>query len=532
MPLLTNEQVQGLDGAFNNVLTSNGLRYGLSGLFSLGGIINTVLAEGGGGPVLPNVLETLGGNLGSGLVTLQAAGADGNISIAIAPKGTGNIQAIGNILPSVGNTYNLGSQGSPWNDGYANRWHSDNIVNQNITWANAVEAGATTIQGDPIDGAGAIGVILNATRALAASGSLLLSVRNNGVEKFSISRRGDVSSSAGIYAGSANAFGFSGNDNIFLGGAGSGVVVRGSEADGASAVAVIVDNSHTLSVGGAKVLSIRNNGSEISYVDANGNFYANTLNSIQPANGLNFAGSSVMALDSNSSNSTLNIKSSIPNAGGVALRINTQNALSTAGDKIVSFQNNSVEKAFIDKDGKGSFAAGTVIGNMTYNNNQISAGGAVQLFPGVSAQAQIYGNVNPGAGAGTPGILLTAAQAISGTDIIAAFVNGSNSLAIDAQGKRIHSDYIDNSGTPGNTTANAVLGRAAIATAASTCVVSNNRVTATSIVRLQLESDGTGVANIVIDSIGSNTFTVKAINGTGVVTVTTGNTKFSWEVVN
>lgn len=71
------------------------------------------------------------------------------------------------------------------------------------------------------------------------------------------------------------------------------------------------------------------------------------------------------------------------------------------------------------------------------------------------------------------------------------------------------SGYVDNSGTPGNTTINAQHGRAAIAAAATTCVVTNNKCTATSAVLIQRLSTDTTAIQLAVTP-GNGTFTVTA----------------------
>jgi hypothetical protein len=93
------------------------------------------------------------------------------------------------------------------------------------------------------------------------------------------------------------------------------------------------------------------------------------------------------------------------------------------------------------------------------------------------------------------------------------------------------SEYTDNSDTAGDTTISKTSGRAAIASGASACVVTNTLVTATSKVLVQLETAGAGVANLVCVPT-ANTITVTSVNGTGVVTVTTADCKFSFIVIN
>lgn len=86
--------------------------------------------------------------------------------------------------------------------------------------------------------------------------------------------------------------------------------------------------------------------------------------------------------------------------------------------------------------------------------------------------------------------------------------------------------FTDNSGTPGNTTINTPRGRAAIAGAASACVVTNSSVLTTSSVLISLKgTDATAItARVSAQSAGS--FTVTAI------AAATGTTVFDFVVVN
>jgi hypothetical protein len=85
--------------------------------------------------------------------------------------------------------------------------------------------------------------------------------------------------------------------------------------------------------------------------------------------------------------------------------------------------------------------------------------------------------------------------------------------------------YADSSGTPGNVVNNNPRGRAAIAAAATACVVTNSLVTAASTILVQL-----GGADLTATSVrvtaGAGSFTVTA-NGAA-----TGNTPFDFLVVN
>jgi hypothetical protein len=90
--------------------------------------------------------------------------------------------------------------------------------------------------------------------------------------------------------------------------------------------------------------------------------------------------------------------------------------------------------------------------------------------------------------------------------------------------------YTDISAVPGDGVASSLTGRATIASGASAAVITNTLVTATSIVHVQLEGTGKGVGGLVCVP-GNGSFTVTSVNGTGVVTNTSADTKFSFTVV-
>lgn len=92
-------------------------------------------------------------------------------------------------------------------------------------------------------------------------------------------------------------------------------------------------------------------------------------------------------------------------------------------------------------------------------------------------------------------------------------------------------DFQDTSGTPGNASVtNRSAGRSAIASGASAMTLTNNLVTANSVVLCAVETAGAGVCALVpVPTAGSVTFT--AINGTGVVTTVSSNLVFRWLVI-
>jgi uncharacterized protein YaiE (UPF0345 family) len=164
------------------------------------------------------------------------------------------------------------------------------------------------------DGATAVGVDIDTANALSTAGAKLLRVLNNAVEKFVVDKDGYVYSDLfrALSAGPAS--------------------VAGNEADGATAVGVILDALTALSTAGAKALSVRNNGSEVAAVDKDGVLLADE----------HHARTAVPA----------EIKGNeADGATAVGVVLDCLNALSTAGALALSVRNNGVEKASIDKDG-------------------------------------------------------------------------------------------------------------------------------------------------------------------------------------
>ena len=206
----------------------------------------------------------------------------------------------------------------------------------------------------------------------------LLALRNNTVEKLTVDYNGTIRGSTAQHLP---------------------VSVIGSTLTNGSSVGVILDNSTSLTTNGDKTVSIRNAGSEVAYCDLNGQFVSNqgfkgptlSVNTWQPLNTTNLlingnatnistaaildidntinltvAGAKLLRLNNNEieklaidkdgvvlAPSTLTIKGSAATTGtavGVVLD-NTVN-LTTAGDKLLSVRNATVEKASVDKDAK------------------------------------------------------------------------------------------------------------------------------------------------------------------------------------
>lgn len=112
----------------------------------------------------------------------------------------------------------------------------------------ALTATSLSLKGAVADGAAAVGIILDNTVALANATAKAVSVRVNGTEQLAVDRAGAVLGAA----------------------AGATLSLKGTVADGASAVGVVLDNTVALANATAKCTSVRSNGSEKAYVYADG----------------------------------------------------------------------------------------------------------------------------------------------------------------------------------------------------------------------------------------------------------------------
>jgi hypothetical protein len=129
---------------------------------------------------------------------------------------------------------------------------------------------------------------------------------------------------------------------------GIAATIRSGIANGASAVAHILDSVASLTTAGAKLLSLRNAGVEKAHFDKDGNLFAAGLQS-QSGNINGAAGVSVQI------NSQL-----ADGATAVGTIIDTTAAYANAAAKLASIRNAGAEKAYFDKDGK-LFVAGVQV---------------------------------------------------------------------------------------------------------------------------------------------------------------------------
>jgi hypothetical protein len=120
---------------------------------------------------------------------------------------------------------------------------------------------------------------------------------------------------------------------------GIAATVKGGAADGGSAVGVVLDNATALANSSAKLVSIRNAGTEKASIDKDG--------------GAAFAGTvAAPTIWSNAGGASLAVKGRAGDgATAVGVILDNANDLANAGAKLVSVRNNGAEKAYFDKDG-------------------------------------------------------------------------------------------------------------------------------------------------------------------------------------
>jgi len=144
-----------------------------------------------------------------------------------------------------------------------------------------------------------------------------------------------------------------------------------------SAVAYILDTNSSLTIGD-KIISVRNNGSEVTSFDLSGintgliKGGQTTLTQNGSINGYH------LALKSTSTDRTILFPNIIDGASSIAYLFDTHNNLTTSGAKLVSFKNQGVEKVYIDKDGKTIGLGGGQFGDNT-NNSTFEADGTLMF---------------------------------------------------------------------------------------------------------------------------------------------------------
>jgi len=121
-------------------------------------------------------------------------------------------------------------------------------------------------------------------------------------------------------------------------------IIQSNIADGASSVGIILQTLNPFTTSGAKVLQIKDGTEEVVSIGRVGNMSVSGSVGSQNFFGRDASGFADAPIRLNGA------QSNTATATGTVLN-NAFTTLSTAGSKITSFQNNSVEKAYVDKDG-------------------------------------------------------------------------------------------------------------------------------------------------------------------------------------
>ena len=259
------------------------------------------------------------------------------LAATTATAGTRNFE-----FQSGGGTFKVASLNDSWGL-YTNQYilnaGPDGSIGFNTATINT--AGYTFVS--PMANSGsAIGMLVNTAVAYTTT-SKLFSAQNNSVEKFYIDNTGSAFATNHVVSGSSGNV-YSGAGGFF---ANSAVTAqfRGGVADAANAVAVAVDNINTLSTNTTRLLSIRNNTVEKTWFGPTGSAYFT-------------AGEVNSDLYQSVSAAAVTLSGQVADgATAVGAIIKNSTTLSTSGAKIASFRNATVEKAYVDKDGLGSFSS-------------------------------------------------------------------------------------------------------------------------------------------------------------------------------
>jgi hypothetical protein len=200
-------------------------------------------------------------------------------------------------------------------------------LNGAIVMAGALltNSGASSlhVKGTAADASNAIGVILSNGTTLADSGAKLLQVKNNTTEKLYLDKDGKIYTAGALIQPTTAAA--------------TSMTIKGTVADGASAIAVILDNTVTLANAGAKIASFRQIGEEMGYVGVNGHFAS--------ANG-------VFKSDPLVTNVSATLQGNYADgASAVGVVLNNATTLTNASSRLLAVRNNGTDALTVDKYG-------------------------------------------------------------------------------------------------------------------------------------------------------------------------------------
>jgi hypothetical protein len=224
--------------------------------------------------------------------------------------------------------------------------------------------------------------------------------------------------------------------SIFSALSSASATLKGLVADGATAVANIIDSANGLANAAAKLLSIRNAGTEKTFFDKDG-------------------GMTVLGVASGSYAVTIpsgtRIAPATDNSGNLGWATRRFNGVFTAG---IYNANNSFARMSFPSGFATSYTSEVPTGSSDwichYFQNSTTLGAGESSYKLIAA----FAGVNPG---------------------------GGEKFSIQASG-RINQPSTDNTASPGAATANTPLGKSAVASGATSVVITNSTCTATSLV--------------------------------------------------
>jgi hypothetical protein len=251
-------------------------------------------------------------------------------------------------------------------DSSANFFYTKHNNTLNVSTIDAVSPNPLTLLGSATGGATGGALIFDQTPAITVSGGKLVSFRNAGVEKAYLDMSGYLVTSGGAtITGTLDVLGgwvragtlISTDIQPYNAGP---VTITGTGTTSGTAVSVIVHNLTNLTTAGDKLMSFRSVGStEVAYVDYVGTVYGAGFNTSGATYGASTASmtylyasnANIDLIQSNTSVTLQLVGRVVTGSSAIGVTINNGNSLTTAGAKLVSFQNATVEKLYIDKDG-------------------------------------------------------------------------------------------------------------------------------------------------------------------------------------
>lgn len=188
-------------------------------------------------------------------------------------------------------------------------------------------------------------------------------------------------------------------------------------------------------------------------VDCAGNVTASNINGVN-ISGSNFNFTNTMSLSGTAvlfNSGGLDVRGlSADGASAIGVQIDNINTLSTAGAKLLSIRNNTVEKAFFDKDGNlrllsGGSVCQTGSGNcISFGPGSVSVGGVLQPTGGLQIDTinnltgntviALVGGQNDGASAVGVKLSTSATYANAGAKLASVQNNGTERFYVDVNG--------------------------------------------------------------------------------------------------